>query len=82
MNLQAVPLLLIDEQKNTQVRVLSEYDVFFVIEGVPHGIYQLVVEPAYLARKGYKIENSPNINITKDNELTTLDVGILYLNKL
>lgn len=76
----AVPLLLLDRKGNTVKRILSEYDGFFIFDGVKPGEYRIVVEDKYLQRKGYRFDQAVEVNAsTIDPDGDTLAVGRLLI---
>ncbi len=79
----AVPLLLIDLQGNTVKRILSEYDGFFIFDGVKPGQYRIVVETDYLKRKNYNFDQTIEINASKiDEDTQGFEVGTLLITSL
>ena len=78
-----MPLLLIDLQGNTVKRILSEYDGFFIFDGVKPGQYRIVVEDNYLKRKNYDFDQTVEINASKiDEDTDGFEVGTLLITTL
>ncbi|WP_028865531.1 hypothetical protein [Psychromonas aquimarina] len=79
---QAVPLLLVNEKGEQKGRVLSEYDGFFVFEGVIPGKYRIVVEQNYLRRKGFVFDQPLEIDMQTNDELEGIEVGTLFISEI
>ncbi|MFT4924919.1 MAG: hypothetical protein ACI8WB_001009 [Phenylobacterium sp.] len=76
----AVPLLLLDLQGRTVKRVLSEYDGFFIFDGVKPGQYRIVVESKYLQRKGFSFQQTVAVDASDINQDSdSIEVGSLLI---
>jgi len=63
-----VKVEVVDNQGNVVKSATTEYDGFYVVTGIPLGVYTVRISPDQLAELNLHVENQPEIAISTDDQ--------------